>query len=65
MEKELIIKAASLALCSRLNPLYAICWKQKTISTNKLIKELDKLQEYSKDDAVFLRRVADKIKLDT
>ena len=57
----LIIKAASLVLCSRLNSLYAICWTQETISTNKLKKELDKLQEYSINDAVFLRGVADKI----
>jgi len=60
-KRNTIQKAAQLATVTRLNGLYEICYKQKTISTAKLESYLDALHERMKLDAIHFRALADKI----
>jgi len=47
--------AASLAMGCRLNALYEICGKQRTVSTSVLMEELLKLHDGLRDDARLMR----------
>jgi hypothetical protein len=60
-KRNTIQKAAQLAMGTRLCELYAICEKQKTISTAKLEFYLDALHEEMKLDAIHFRALADKM----
>ena len=60
-KRNTIIKAASLLKGQRLNDLYYICEHQKTISTKKLEKYLDKIHDGMRLDAIHFRNLADKI----
>ena len=60
-KSNLIAKAASYARCDRLDRLYEIVEGQKTISTRKLEKILDDMQEDFKLDAIFLREISKKL----
>jgi len=60
----LIAKAASYARCDRLNKFYATIEGKKSISTRKLGKMLDNLQEDFKLDAIFMKNIADKLPKD-
>lgn len=59
--KNTIQKAASLASGTRLNELYAICERQKTISTAKLERYLHKIHDDMRQDAIHFRIIADKM----
>lgn len=61
-KRNTIQKAASLAMGTRLSTLYYICEKQKTISTRKLSKYLDKLADDMKLDAIHFRELSKLIK---
>ncbi len=58
-KRNLVQKAASLARGDRLLDLFEICEKQKTITTKKLIKYLDKLGDDLKLDAILLREIVE------
>jgi len=57
----LIAKAASFARCDRLGKLYKAIEGQKTISTRKIERILDDMQDDFKLDAIFLKNIADKL----
>jgi hypothetical protein len=59
--KNTIAKAASLATGYRLDALYRICETQKSISTKKVERYLDKLHEDMKLDAIYLRELANRM----
>lgn len=61
-EKNCIQKAASMILGHRYDLLQDICDNQKTVSTKKLAKELERLREESKLDGIFLREVSKNLK---
>lgn len=60
--KNTIAKAAQLATGTRLRKLYDICEQQKTISTKKLERYLNRLEEDMKLDAIHFRQLADKLR---
>lgn len=60
-KRNTIQKAAQLAKGARLNVLYEICGKQKTISTERLRSYLDELHEGMRLDAIHFRALADKM----
>lgn len=58
---ETIAKAASRARGDRLGKYYLICEGQKTISTKRLERILDELQESDRLDAVHFKSLADQL----
>jgi hypothetical protein len=60
-KKNTVTKADQLAMGTRLNELYEICEKQKTISTRRLEMYLDDLHEGMKLDAIHFRELSKKM----
>lgn len=60
--KEAITKAAALARCDKLSILRGMCETQKTISTNKVDAELDKIDQHLKDCAYLMRALVHQLR---
>lgn len=57
-----IQKAASMVIGCRYDYLQDLCDNQKTVSTRRLARELERLREESKLDGIFLREVSKQLK---
>ena len=60
--KEGITEAAVLARCDTLSTLRGLCETQKTISSNKVDAELNKIDQHLKDCAYLMRKLVDQLR---